>query len=448
MILPIEDKINAIADDMVFNVTRMYERQDIVIAFLLTYFSPLEIIFDGRNIRGRLDILLFGESRSGKSDTVRSLQKFFKKGSITREKVTYAGLVGGVDKNQHGYMAKPGIFSTNDRGAIVIDEMHNLPIEDFGRMSDVRSSGIAHIQAIVTIMNLARCRKIWIANPRVSSSRLETVTFSSTTHPIHLVRHLIVALEDMTRFDVMLGFKMTPDSIRQKYRNSDKAPHVFTKEKMRRMLEIAWSRTRNDVKFSNATVQKIYDVSADLNDKYKSDFPMLIGAEQPDRLARLSAACASLVRCGEPSIENVKTINVCPEHVEWVHKWLEHLFENNDLQYGSYAKSFKSKENQHRFNREKIVDKIRRIRNYKQILFTFNNSSSVTQQQIRTESPGVDNTDAVLSGFYRAGLIKASRGGYVKTELFNSILSNELAEEVSDMSLDDVDFGEMEEARI
>lgn len=443
--MTIKQRIDTIADDLVYNVTQMYERQDIVIAFLLTYFSPLEITFDGRDIRGWLDILLFGESRSGKSDSVRTLQKFFKRGGITREKVTYAGLVGGVDKNQYGYMAKPGIFSLNDRGAIVVDEMHNLPVEDFGRMSDVRSSGIAHIQAIVTIMNLARCRKIWIANPRINKERYDTVMFNSVPHPINLVRQLIVALEDMTRFDLMLGFKMTPDIIRQKYRTQTKPPHIFRKEKMRRMLEIAWSRTKKDIIFEKETTQEIYKISKKLNENYKSDFPMLIGAEQPDRIARLAAACASLIKIGTPSIENLKTVLVKPEHTEWVHNWLIHLFEENDLQYGVYAKSFKSKENQYSFNREKIIEKIRKIKNYKQILFTFNNSVFVSQQQLRTEAPGVDNTDTVLSGFYRAGLIKSVRSAYVKTELFIDLLNKELAEEVNDMDLDKISFGEKEE---
>lgn len=449
----IDQQIENICNDLTFNVTKIYNRNDLLISILLTYFSTSEFFpFDNRDIRGWLDVLIFGESRSGKSEAIRGnnsksgMLQFFKKGGLNREKATYPGLVGGVGKDQHGYYSKSGLFPANDRGLVIIDEMQNILPDELGRMSDVRSSGVAQITAIRSILCMARCRKIWIANPRPEPGVTSVKFGAGYNHPVTLVKKLIVNDEDMTRFDLMLGFKMSPEEWRHKFRGYEKPEHIFTSNKFKRLLDIAWTRQPSDIKFKPEAVESCYSTSKYLSGEYSSDFPMIIGAEQPDRMARLAVALAGFIKIAEEkTVNELETITVYREHVEWIANWLENLFKTNDLKYAQYAHMYNQKEKQFVHVRDKIVEKIRNIKNYKQLVFACVNSGNINSRQLREEAPDIDNPDKVLSGFYRAGLIKAGRGGmYFKTALFEDILNTEFKEEVCSTNIDDINFGEQD----
>jgi hypothetical protein len=425
----IDKKMKQIVDDLTFNVTHVYERDDMLTAILLTYFSPLEIIFSGDRIRGWLDICLFGESQSGKSTSVEKLWHFTNAGGMNRGKATYAGLVGGIDKQANGNVAKSGFFSNNNRGLVIIDEMQSISQEDLERMTDVRSSGISQIVGIRTIVALAKCRKIWIANPR-KFGPTEIINFSNGPSPVQLFKYLIGTLEDMTRFDLILGFKMTGEGLSEKYKNVN-LPNLFTKEVLRAGLNVAWALTENDVKFTEAAEQACYTLGSSLVKAWATDFPIVVSASQHLRLARLAAALATLVRVKGPGAD-IKTVVVYPEHVQWIHDWLVHLFKTNDLRYEEYVRAYRQTEEAFTRRKDVVMREIRSWKSYRTLLSYLSTHTTFTIFNTEQDIGQVPAIKQKFRWLMQAGLVRRGKDSLVKTQEFQTLLRTEFKAELDE----------------
>lgn len=444
MIKQIDGVINSLVDDLAKNHMKIYERRHQAIAALLTWFSATEINFEGRTIRGWLDTLLFGESQSGKSETIKHLFKLFGRGGyISGEGLSNVGLQGGIDRIGNAHVTRPGLFSIHNGELVNIDELQGMSVEQFAQLSDVRMSGVAKIQKVKAFQAPAKCRKIWTANPRAPLGSTHTVLFNSETHPINLVRKLVVTYEDLTRFDVIVGYKQSPLDLR--YKNKDKKANVGESNVrfLPQLLNLTWNRLSEQIRIPEETTTACYDFSKELLDKYQSDFPMILGAGQPDRMIRLATACAAMtIISDKPRIEDFNNLTVWPDHVAWVAKWLGEVFCEDDLQYAIYAEKYQSREKVSRNNRGVLIDKLKSIKNYKQLLYALYHSSCITLRQLREEAPQIDNMDVVLAGIFRAGLLRSSPKGYYKTDLFNNILQQDFVQETTLTNISEISFGQ------
>lgn len=439
----IDNKIQAVVKDLTLNRIKIYGRHHQIIAILLTLFSPLEILFEGKKLRGWLDTLIFGESQSGKSiSAIQLIMSIIKRGGyINGENMTNVGLQGGIDKVGGENMIAPGLFSICDGEIVVIDELQGMHYEEFSRLSDVRMRGIASIQKVKSFSAPARCRKIWTANPRPPGPTV-TVKFNSELHPINLVRKLIVTYEDLTRFDLIVGYKESPLELNSQ--SSECIEHIYTDEILSKAVEKAWNRKLVNVVFPKETSNACYEYSKQMVAQYKTDFPMVLGAGQPDRLARLAAACANMIPIyGDTSIDNLKQLVVKPDHVEWVVCWLNELFKSDDLNYALYAKMYRGREEAAKANKQELLAIIRGIKNYANLLYVCANSTYISSQKLREYSCQHDNLDAVISGFFRAGLLRQSKNGFVKSDFFNELLKEEFFEEINRFDIKDINFGEV-----
>ena len=77
-----------ILEDITENVTRVYERDEILIAILLTYCSPLWIKFNEEIVRGWLISVIIGDSGSGKTQSHTRFAEFVNIGDC------FSGLTG------------------------------------------------------------------------------------------------------------------------------------------------------------------------------------------------------------------------------------------------------------------------------------------------------------------------------------------------------------------
>lgn len=431
----IDNKFRSIIKDVSFNIAKQYDTDDMLIADLLFNFSCLEFDFRGGRERGWLDILIFGETGCGKSNATRKIQQALQRGTVCREKATYAGLAAGIDKNQFGNMAKIGLFPLNDGGSVIIDQLETMPPEEFEKLTDVRSSGIVQVVAIKSITSLARCRKLWIANPRpIGTGAKYAPRFSSVEHPVLLVKQLITTPEDLRRFDIILGFTSPKDNMDEKYRNYH-VKHIYKDYLLRRLLDITWAKTAKDIDLLPETVDACYEFANKLKDFYVPDFPMVFPAEQHKRMARFGIALAALT-----PIRSIERIEVFPEHIEWIYDWLLHLFNNNDLRYADYVKIRTANDKRFVDNRSKIVDKVKSVPEYQKLLFSVVGSTYITYRQLLDSGFSSELTEKILSGFSRMGLLKHSKNGYLKTEQFNELLNTEFRDVIHDINIDDVKF--------
>jgi len=435
----IDAHVKEMVDDLVENHIRIYGRDHQVISTLLTVFSALQLDFDGKTIRGWLDTLLFGESQTGKSITATSILSMIKRGGyISGEGLSHVGLQGGIDKQGNSNVIRPGIFSIHDGELVIVDEMQGISKEEFGKLSDVRMSGVARIQKVKSFRAPARCRKIWTANPRPLESGSLTVKFSNDTFPINLVRKLIVTYEDMTRFDIIVGYKQSDFSLR-KQQASTPRKNIYTPEIMSKMVNHVWSRSIHNYKFLPETVNACFDISEYLIENYTSDFPMILGAGQPDKMARLAAAAAGLfnLTAGE-TIEDYNNIVVYPEHVEWVSNWLQKVFKEDDLQYHAYAQAHNNSIKKSREDRKNIEKFIKKLPEYHELIYALVNTMTINEYQLRTQAPSIVNVSKLLSILTRIGLLKATNKGFYKTELLNDMLQKEFADGMETLGILDL----------
>ena len=281
----VRQKMDEIVRDLSTNVTSIYGRDDVHIAVDLVYHSLLRFDFDGKPLkRGWLEVLLFGDTRTGKTETVQQLMRHYRLGEfVTGEASSYAGLVGGLQQVNKRWQITWGKIPLNDRRLVVIDEASGLTQDEIANMSGIRSSGVAEITKIQTERALARTRLIWISNPRWGDN------VSSRTYPVEFIPQLIGKAEDISRFDLVVS--SASEDVDSKVINSnapDEVEHIYTSELCHDLIMWVWSRKPSDVLFSKQARELIYELSVKMGENYTSEIPLVESADFRVKLARMA----------------------------------------------------------------------------------------------------------------------------------------------------------------
>lgn len=326
---PIQAKFKEIHEDLEANVTKIYERRDLLTLLDLVIHSVLEFRFQGELVRkGWVEGLVIGDTRCGKSETADRLLRHYRCGEIvTGENATYAGLVGGLQQTQKTWSITWGKFPLNDRRMLTIDELSGLPHEAIARMSGIRSSGVAEIIKIQTERTAARVRTAWLSNPR---AKRPLASFNTAMDAIiDLVGHP----EDIARFDMALT--VATGEVPLEVINARTRPQVparFGSEACNRLVYWAWSRGREQVLWEAGVENSILDHASRMARKYCA--PLVEGAEQRIKIARLAVAAAARVFSASSDGE---TVVVKTEHVEFVCEYLDQIYCKPSMAFDLYS---------------------------------------------------------------------------------------------------------------
>lgn len=331
-------KMDEIVRDLSANVTSIYGREDVHIAVDLTYHCPLKFAFDGRMLkRGWLEVLLFGDTRTGKTETVQQLMHHYRLGEfVTGEASSYAGLVGGLQQVNKRWQITWGKIPLNDRRLVVIDEASGLTQDEIANMSGIRSSGIAEITKIQTERALARARLIWISNPRDGEN------VSSRTYPVEFIPRLIGKAEDISRFDLVVSSAsddVSPETINSG--SPERVEHVYTSELCHDLVMWAWSRKPDDVKFSAQAMKRIYELSVTMGEKYSSEIPLVESADFRVKLARMASAWAARLF----STDNGERLLVKRSHVDAAAEFVCQCYRKSSFRYEQFSEA-RARENE------------------------------------------------------------------------------------------------------
>lgn len=334
----VRDKFDEIVRDLSTNVTSIYGRNDVHMAVDLAYHSLLRFNFDGKPLkRGWLEVLLFGDTRTGKTETVQQLMKHYRLGEfVTGEASSYAGLVGGLQQMNKRWQITWGKIPLNDRRLVVIDEASGLTQDEIANMSGIRSSGVAEITKIQTERALARTRLIWISNPRWGDN------VSSKTYPVEFIPQLIGKAEDVSRFDLVVS--SASDDVDSKVINSgepERVEHVYTSELCHDLLMWVWSRTSDKVLFSKSAKRLVYDLSVSMGNKYTSDIPLVESADFRIKLARMGAAWAARLF----STDDGERLLVRKEHIQAAADFIGECYRKPSFRYEQFSEA-RAKENE------------------------------------------------------------------------------------------------------
>lgn len=407
----VQSKFDAIHADFEANVTKIYQRRDILTALDLVVHSVLQFNFQGDRVRkGWVEGLIIGDTRCGKSESVGRMINHYRVGEIvTGENATFAGLIGGLQQTQKTWNITWGKLPLNDRRFLTIDELSGLPQEDISRMSGVRSSGVAEIIKIQTERTLSRVRILWMSNPR---GKRPLRAFNSGIEAIH---DLIGQPEDIARFDfaVTAAAGEVPLSVI----NSMTRPQVeqrYKTEACNRLIYWAWSRKPEQVHFVDGAERECLKQATYLSTRYVP--PLVEGAEQRIKLARLAVSAAARVYSTD---DTGQCVVVRPEHVEFVTEFLDRIYTKPSMAYDEFSRSkladteiADGQEVQNRF--ETLADDVRFLLSDAQSFTAFDAQDFLSVER--------DKANEFCSFLVRKRCIRKGKFGYYKLPAFIQFL--------------------------
>lgn len=315
------DKMKEVVHDLAANVTQIYGRPELHMAYDLVWHSILSFRFMGRPIgKGWLELLVVGDTRTGKSEAATKLIHHYNSGVLKScEGATFAGLVGGAQQlGGKTWTITWGTIPLNDRRLVVLDEMGGISEKGvIENMSSVRSSGIAQITKIQQAQTSARTRLVWIANP-ADGRRMEDYGSGMAAIPT-----LVKNPEDIARFDFAMA--AASDDVPLKTitpTNPEQVRHRYDADSCGSLVMWAWSRNIEDVEWDKGAERYVVEMASSLGQRYVNEPPLVQFENARVKVARVAAAIAA--RCF--STEDGDKLLIRKEHVDAAIEFLDMVY--------------------------------------------------------------------------------------------------------------------------
>jgi hypothetical protein len=270
-----------------FHITKIFNRFDLHLAVDLVFRSVINFYLDGNLIkRGWADVMLIGDTQCGKGYVATGLSQYFNVGEvISGENVSFAGLVAGLQQFQdRQYVVTIGKLPLNDYGLLIIDEAEKL-LNDFPKLSRIRSEGIVEVTKIQTLVTNARTRIMWLTNP-------PSKMIAAYSYGIESVGEIVKAPEDIARFDYCLVVSHDEVEMGDINRTQGKKPSYYTRELEQQLVLWLWSRRADQVVFSDDAVKAIYRFALEFSSEYSFNIPLIQGENFRIKLAKVAIGFA------------------------------------------------------------------------------------------------------------------------------------------------------------
>lgn len=283
------EQLEKLYNSYAYNITKIYERFDLHLCVDLLFRSVISFYFDNEYVhKGWLEAMIIGDTRCGKGYVAEKLVDFFGLGEVVSgENSTYAGLIGGLQQFNKHWVVTWGKIPLNDCGLVVIDETSGLMEDIWGKLSRVRSEGIAEITKIRSETANARTRLLFICNP-------PTRTISSYSYGIQSILELIKSPEDIARFDYVLVVahdEVSGELINK--RRENKVSLLYNKNLEQDLILWCWSRKPNEVRFTKDAIKLVYEISKRLESTFDFSIPLIQVENIRFKIAKLAIAFAA-----------------------------------------------------------------------------------------------------------------------------------------------------------
>lgn len=345
----LEDRIDVIVNDIVENVTLVWERYQPHLAALLTYHSCLNYYFQGRlEKRGWLETIFVGDSGQAKSQLVSSIMEFCGLGNLASgEGSSRTGLIYSLQQLGERWFITWGKYPLSDRKLIAIDEFSELDPEDFGKITMARTEGVLKVDRVVSTETNARVRALFLTNP--ANKR----TLASFSHGVESLKALFAAPADIRRLDLAV-FLQSGDVSKSVLNRDYSTPktQLINSATLRNSVLWAWSRKAEDIEITKEAMKNIRKKAEYLGEKYgyAQDVPLMEPADLRKKLARLSIALAALVHSTD---ETHTKVIVKPEHVSAIEDFITIIYDDANCRLDEY--STRSKEDSELTDEEKVI---------------------------------------------------------------------------------------------
>lgn len=315
-----------------------YNGNDLLIqAIDLSFHTVLAFNFGAfKNVRGYLETLVVGESRMGKSSTATTLQREYGLGafvSLAGNSATIAGLVGGSNKTATGFQTRAGVIPQNHKGLIVFEELGKCAANVLAELTDIRSSNEVRIARVSGAMVLpAWVRMITLTNTKHTNNQIKSI--ASYPNGISIITELVPTAEDIARYDLIVVLGDRGDSnINPLWEPEEPYPT----EAYRTRIRWIWSRTADQVIFSDYVKQRIIEAANELNKEYECHIK-IFGTECWKKICRLAIAIAGYTVSTDETYENIVVTDTC---VTAAVNFLRKIYDNQVFKLKEYVQQEK-----------------------------------------------------------------------------------------------------------
>lgn len=415
----VEEKFAEIHNDFEANVHHIGGRQDLAIGFDLCYHSVISFKFIGDNLaKGWFELVVLGDSGTGKTTMIQRMMKHYGLGElIAGEESKRTGLVYASVQMSGQWFVQWGKIPQNDRRLLVIDEFHSIPPEEVGKMTQLRSSGLAQCGGVNSAYEtFARTRMILLANSRSGRA------LSEFNYGIEAVRDLYDAVEDCRRVDMALVARAddVPKSIRNRRWDNSDVRHVYTADLCSKLVLWAWSRDPQHVEWAEGAEDEVIRHANILADTYECDIPIAQPSDLREKIARISAAVAARLFSTDA---DARKLYIKKEHVAFAANYMDTAYRKPAMAYFEYARMYKNQNNMTAERRAAVRAFLLKQEEADNLIAMLGTTGYLTKNELGDmTSYDKDDLTKVWKFLVSNQLIRKTARGYRKTPAFTELL--------------------------
>ena len=341
----VASKIREIHEDLVTNVHHIRGLENLSEAVDLAFHSVTGFMFDGKPMeKGWFELLVVGDSASGKSTMVKALLHHYRVGELVAgEEAKRSGLVWASMQINGKWSLIWGKIPQNDRRLLVIDEFGDMDQDEVTKLTQLRSEGRAVGQGVSSEYETwARTRLIFLTNVRGSRD------LSSYSRGIEAVNSIFKAKADLRRTDLAVTVKKGEVSraVVSKRSKDIVVPHIYTSDLCHNLVLWAWSRDPKHVEWVGDAEDEVFRLSQEIGERYDSDMYLVESNDMRNKLARVSCAVAARVFSTD---ERCIKLRVTSAHVRFAADLFDRCYGRNNpkssMKYHQYAKAWQDRNN-------------------------------------------------------------------------------------------------------
>lgn len=307
--------IDDIVSELTAGVTNIYDSEEILYSVLLAYLCPRRFYFNGRVLRGWLNVALLGDSGTGKSQTYVRLANFLNLGdTFSSLSGSRTGLLYAVKQHAGEWLVSVGRYVQANGRVLAIDEAQEMPPDELKKMAIAMDTGFLSVERVASGGYTTETRTIFMMNPKTARGKAATITdFASGCDSLkNCCDPMFIRRLDLVVFTMC---SQQFDKYNQKVVSTGNLPMRITPKMLRSLIFWAWTRKVDDVKWDDDAIDTCLRASTSLSAVYgyTDDTPIVSPQDFREKLARLAVAYAVLDRSFSNDLERliVKSTHVC-----------------------------------------------------------------------------------------------------------------------------------------
>jgi hypothetical protein len=324
--MPIQERLEFLFEQDLARV-REYNNFDLWLLTTMTFHSSLRINYNGKPLRGYLDAIAIGETRSGKSVMANNHVKKYRLGKIINaDGSTTQALLGGKVETSEGQRIRYGTLSREHEGLVILEEIKDIASQLLLKIRSVRSSQMLKIDRVAGSLEMVLyVRMLMLSNPRVLEGNTIDMR-NNFNNGLEVLSSIVPAQEDQTRFDCIFLVdnpknltRKSPDPFTYQY--ADLIPDEYFADALRAI----WTRSADQIKWAEGVEEYLYREGKKFSDKCDG-MHNIYGTEASQKIARMSVALANTLMSFDSQYENIV---VEKEHVDYIISFLERIYFND-----------------------------------------------------------------------------------------------------------------------